>query len=269
MDAKLVVVGGKANKSEVELKLPTVIGRGRDADLTVAHPTVSRHHCVVFEQDGVLCVRDNASLNGTLVDGHKVQEAELRPGETLTVGPLTFRADYQLTRQSPRMPAFPATGDVAETIGSPGAPVASMDETVHFDDGAPAAAPAANDADADSDFDFFSEEPATSTAAQASPGVEEDSGVLQFLDESRPTVPVPAADPSDATIDIEPASSADSDEFSLAPIDDKPAKAESKTQRAGSTTTAAKEPAAKAPGAKAPGAKDDDLDDFFDSIGVK
>jgi len=114
MEAKLVVVGGKANKAEVQLKLPTVIGRGRDADLTVAHPTVSRHHCVLFEQDGVLFVRDNGSLNGTLVEGNKVEEAQLKPGETLTVGPLTFRAEYQWSAGLPGGADAPAVDEFAE-----------------------------------------------------------------------------------------------------------------------------------------------------------
>ncbi|HEV3024561.1 MAG TPA: hypothetical protein VGX76_18930, partial [Pirellulales bacterium] len=142
---------------------------------------------------------------------------------------------------------------------------ATMDETVHFDDGSPAAVPSANDSDVDSDFDFFPEEPAGNNAP-APAGVEADTDDLNFLDDSQRQPPAPAAavDASDATIHLDAAASADSEEFSLAPIDDKPAKAESKTQRAASTTTAAKGPAA-----KAPGAKDDDLDDFFESIGVK
>jgi hypothetical protein len=95
MEAKLVVVGGKANKAEVKLKLPAVLGRGRDADLTVAHATVSRHHCLIYELEGALVVRDNGSLNGTVVDGQRVQEALLKPGQSLTIGPLTFRAEYE------------------------------------------------------------------------------------------------------------------------------------------------------------------------------
>jgi len=52
MDAKLIVVGGKANKSEIKLQLPTIIGRSRDADLTMAHPMVSRQHCEIYEEGG-------------------------------------------------------------------------------------------------------------------------------------------------------------------------------------------------------------------------
>ena len=79
MEAKLVVVGGKANRSEVKLKLPAMLGRGRDVDVTVAHAMVSRHHCLIYELDGALVVRDNGSLNGTLVDGKRIKEALLKP----------------------------------------------------------------------------------------------------------------------------------------------------------------------------------------------
>jgi predicted component of type VI protein secretion system len=283
MEAKLVVVGGKANKSEIELKLPTVIGRGRDADLTVAHPTVSRHHCVVFEQDGVLVVRDNGSLNGTLVDGNKVQEAMLQPGDTLTVGPLTFRADYQLVGQPPKTPSFPATSNIAETIGSLGAPGAAMDETVHFDSAVPdVPAPSSADADSDSEFDFFPDEPEETKASAGPANFDADTDVLGFLNETprQPQAPSPVPDPSDATIDLDSSSSYASDEFSLAPIDEKPAEPANRPAKEGDRPAkvedrpAKKEnksqpAAAKNAPAKTPAAKDDELDDFFNSIGVK
>ena len=95
MDAKLVVIGGKASKRQVSLKLPTVIGRSRDADLTVAHPMVSRQHCELFDVNGVLRIRDLGSLNGTFVGKERVEEAELYPSDEFTVGPLTFRVKYR------------------------------------------------------------------------------------------------------------------------------------------------------------------------------
>lgn len=95
MKAKLVLVAGKADKGEVRLKLPTIIGRTRDAGLMIAHKTVSRRHCELFERHGMLYVRDSGSLNGTLVDDAPIKESMLKPGHTVTVGPLTFRAEYE------------------------------------------------------------------------------------------------------------------------------------------------------------------------------
>ena len=117
MEAKLIVVGGKANKAEVKLTLPAVIGRGRDANLTVAHSTVSRRHCLLYEKEGALIVRDNGSLNGTVIEGERITEAVLRPGDTLTVGPLTFRAEYEHFGVFPDLSEKPTLPNVHETLG--------------------------------------------------------------------------------------------------------------------------------------------------------
>lgn len=94
MQAKLVVVGGDAKAGEIQLKLPAIIGRGRDATLTLPHPLVSRQHCEIFEVNGRLSVRDLGSLNGTFVGNQRITEAPLPSGELLTIGNTTFRAVY-------------------------------------------------------------------------------------------------------------------------------------------------------------------------------
>lgn len=95
MQVTLVVVGGKATQGQVSLDLPIVIGRSRSADVTVAHPTISRLHCELYDRGGLLMVRDLDSLNGTLVGGRKIGEAALQPDDEFTVGPLTFRVNYE------------------------------------------------------------------------------------------------------------------------------------------------------------------------------
>ena len=106
MDAKLVVVGGDAEVREIKLRLPCILGRGRDAALTLSHPLVSRQHCELFEQDGTLVVRDLGSLNGTYIGSERITQASLRPGELLTIGPITFRAVYgdEAEQDTPKEP---------------------------------------------------------------------------------------------------------------------------------------------------------------------
>ncbi len=95
LKAKLVVVGGVAKAAEIPLKLPTVIGRGREATLTLPHPLVSRQHCELYEMDGMLHVRDLQSLNGTYVDSQRIETCSLlKPEQLLTIGDVTFRAIY-------------------------------------------------------------------------------------------------------------------------------------------------------------------------------
>ncbi len=99
--AKLVVVGGDAKKKEVNLKLPTVIGRGREGvSLTLPHKLVSRKHTELFERDGHLFVKDLGSLNGTFVNNQRIESEQLlRPNELLTLGNVTFRAVYEVVSQ--------------------------------------------------------------------------------------------------------------------------------------------------------------------------
>jgi len=105
MEAKLIVVGGKASKGALSLKLPTIIGRSREARLTIAHPMISRRHCELFEVDGLLMIRDMESLNGTLVDGQRIKEAPLPPDAEFTIGPLTLRAQYEYAGDLATLPA--------------------------------------------------------------------------------------------------------------------------------------------------------------------
>lgn len=98
LQAKLIVVGGEVKTQEVKLKLPTVIGRGKEANLKVPLALVSRRHCEIRERDGRLFIRDLGSLNGTFVNNYKItSEQPLLPGELITIGTVTFRADYQLS----------------------------------------------------------------------------------------------------------------------------------------------------------------------------
>ena len=117
MDAKLVVIGGKASKRQVSLNLPTVIGRSRDADLTVAHPMVSRQHCELFDVNGLLRVRDLGSLNGTYVGKERVREADLYPNDEITVGPLTFRIKYRFVGEIASAPKVLPASEPPEPDG--------------------------------------------------------------------------------------------------------------------------------------------------------
>ncbi len=105
MEAKLFVTSGNTNKGSVNLKLPATVGRSREASVTVAHPMISRKHCELIESDGLIWLRDLGSLNGTLLDGQKIKESPLRPNEEFTIGPLTFRVEYEFAGDLSALPA--------------------------------------------------------------------------------------------------------------------------------------------------------------------
>jgi len=93
MHAKLILIeGGKT--VVVEPKLPTVIGRGTAADVRVPDSQISRRHCELYDYEGQLAVRDLGSVNGTLVNQHRIeQDTLLSTGDTLTIGKITFQID--------------------------------------------------------------------------------------------------------------------------------------------------------------------------------
>lgn len=70
----------------------TVIGRGPDAQVQLDDAGVSRRHALI-RLSPVPVVIDLGSTNGTVVDGVRVQQAELHDGSSLVLGAttLTFR----------------------------------------------------------------------------------------------------------------------------------------------------------------------------------
>lgn len=96
MKAKLCVrrCGEQAREIPLE-RFPLVVGRGIDCDVLLEDRWVSRRHCQIEEQQGMLVVRDLSSRHGTLLNGTPITEAVLRPGDILSVGLLALVADYE------------------------------------------------------------------------------------------------------------------------------------------------------------------------------
>lgn len=140
MDAKLVVVGGEARPAEIELRLPVIIGRGRQATLVLPHPLVSRKHCEIGECGGYLFVRDLGSMNGTFVDRRRVERAVLMPGALLTLGNVSFRAVYSVAADAPPVlewqtdPSAAAESDPRDANLPDTRPAESMEEEASSDD---------------------------------------------------------------------------------------------------------------------------------------
>jgi predicted component of type VI protein secretion system len=68
----------------------TVIGRREDCDLRIPLGDVSRKHCRLIMNGEGLRVEDLGSSNGTYVNGERVQQTEMAPGDTLQIGPVVF-----------------------------------------------------------------------------------------------------------------------------------------------------------------------------------
>lgn len=75
--------------------LPATIGRAIDADVCVADQWVSRVHCELYDLNGSLAVRDLGSKHGTFVNGLRIQETLLLPGNRLSLGMTTLKVEYK------------------------------------------------------------------------------------------------------------------------------------------------------------------------------
>jgi hypothetical protein len=72
-----------------------VIGRSREADIVLQDPNVSRRHAELRRDDGGWQIVDLGSTNGIKVNGRRVDNQPLRPGDQVTIGvtDLTFELD--------------------------------------------------------------------------------------------------------------------------------------------------------------------------------
>jgi len=126
---KLMVVDGHATKDEIDLKLPMTIGREQGLGLVISHPLVSRRHCQLTRRGEVVFLKDLDSANGTTVNGQRVKEVALKPGDKLTIGPLTFIVVYQPSSKIP----VPSRQGGARTVDSR-QPSEGPDEDLHLGD---------------------------------------------------------------------------------------------------------------------------------------
>jgi DNA-binding NtrC family response regulator len=69
----------------------TKVGKAKDNDVVLDHPTVSRTHFAIVQEGDRYLLRDLGSTNGTFLDGAQVREAYLRPGAQIEAGDVALR----------------------------------------------------------------------------------------------------------------------------------------------------------------------------------
>ncbi len=68
-----------------------VIGRGRQAELVLAEPTISRAHAALGFDGSEFFVQDLKSTNGTLVNGERCERAALDDEDEIQIGRLQLQ----------------------------------------------------------------------------------------------------------------------------------------------------------------------------------
>jgi hypothetical protein len=76
------------------IKKQMLVGRRESCDIRLRFANVSAHHCQLFVNGGYWYVRDMQSRNGVKVNGIKVQEKRIDPGDALSVAKHNYTLDY-------------------------------------------------------------------------------------------------------------------------------------------------------------------------------
>ena len=121
--AKLVILSQGMTGRSHELKVDkTTIGRVEDNTFPIAEASVSSHHCEVLLRGSDVVIHDLNSTNGTFINGEKITESVLKPGQTLRLGQVELRleAEGAATSSSPpptSKPAAPASSPAPSKKG--------------------------------------------------------------------------------------------------------------------------------------------------------
>jgi hypothetical protein len=118
--ARLVLLSEGLTGRTFELKVDkTTVGRVEDNTFQIPETSVSSHHAEILLRGSEVVVKDLNSTNGTFINGEKISEAVVKPGQILRLGMIEMRLE---------------TGDAAAAPAAPGAPSAtpykkSLDQT--------------------------------------------------------------------------------------------------------------------------------------------
>ena len=91
MNVNLVLFKKDGSQKVIPLRTSvTVIGRRHSCDLCIPLMSVSKRHCQLYHDNGMLKIRDLGSRNGTILNGKPVEEAVIHAGDCIKIGPLGF-----------------------------------------------------------------------------------------------------------------------------------------------------------------------------------
>jgi predicted component of type VI protein secretion system len=80
-----------------------LVGRHPECDIQIDSRKISRRHCCIAQVANYLVIRDLGSTNGIRINGNRVSEGKLEPGDEVTIG----NNRYQLSWESIAPDALP------------------------------------------------------------------------------------------------------------------------------------------------------------------
>lgn len=76
----------------VQIDKPILLfGRHEECDVQLNSKKISRRHCVVAQVNETLIIRDLGSTNGVKINGERVAEGKLRPGDEVQIGNFKYQ----------------------------------------------------------------------------------------------------------------------------------------------------------------------------------
>jgi len=92
--AKLVILNQGMTGRAFELNVDrTTVGRVEDNTFQITDPSVSSHHAEILLRGTEILVRDLNSTNGTFLNGDRITEAVLKPGQVIRFGQVELKID--------------------------------------------------------------------------------------------------------------------------------------------------------------------------------
>lgn len=73
-----------------------LLGRHPECDIQIDSRKISRRHCCIAQVSDYLVVRDLGSTNGIRINGVRVVEGRLAPGDELTIGNSRYRVRWDV-----------------------------------------------------------------------------------------------------------------------------------------------------------------------------
>ncbi len=121
MELTLKVMSGRNAGQMVRVPVNKfLIGRSDDCHLRPHSDLISRHHCAILIDNGVVAVRDFNSRNGTFVNGEKVVgQTTLKTGDKLSVGQLVFEVHASHGEPVQRRPKVKDVREAAARLAAP------------------------------------------------------------------------------------------------------------------------------------------------------
>jgi len=114
MSARLVPLNPGSTAPILIQRSILLVGRHPESDVRIDAAPISRRHCCLAVAYDRVLIRDLGSRHGVHVNGVRVEEIQLRPGDEVAIGHLIYRFELEAPIPAPTSAKFPVV--IAENL---------------------------------------------------------------------------------------------------------------------------------------------------------